>query len=46
MSSSPAARSSSISFERFLENQIREAFSFEGTPISFKVKARNEKKGG
>ena len=33
-----------FSFERFLENQIREAFGFEGTPIWFKVKARNEKK--
>jgi GTP-binding protein len=32
-----------FSFERFLENQIREAFGFEGTPIWFKVKARNEK---
>jgi GTP-binding protein len=34
-----------FSFERFLENQIREAFGFQGTPIWFKVKARNEKKG-
>ncbi len=34
-----------FSFERFLENQIREAFGFKGTPIWFKVKARNEKKG-
>jgi GTP-binding protein len=34
-----------FSFERFLENQIREAFGFRGTPIWFKVKARNEKKG-
>ena len=33
-----------FSFERFLENQIREAFSFKGTPIWFKVKAHNEKK--
>jgi GTP-binding protein len=32
-----------FSFERFLENQIREAFGFKGTPIWFKVKARNEK---
>jgi len=31
-----------FSFERFLENQIREAFGFRGTPIWFKVKARNE----
>jgi GTP-binding protein len=34
-----------FSFERFLENQIRAAFGFQGTPIWFKVKARNEKKG-
>jgi GTP-binding protein len=33
-----------FSFERFLENQIREAFGFEGTPIWFKVRARNAKK--
>jgi GTP-binding protein len=33
-----------FSFERFLENQIREAFGFEGTPIWFKVKARNAPK--
>jgi GTPase len=34
-----------FAFERFLENQIREAFGFEGTPIWFKVKARNADKG-
>ena len=33
-----------FSFERFLENQIREAFGFEGTPIWFKVRARNTAK--
>ena len=33
-----------FSFERFLENQIREAFGFEGSPIWFKVRARNKKK--
>jgi len=33
-----------FSFERFLENQIREAFGFKGTPIWLKVKARNAKK--
>jgi GTP-binding protein len=33
-----------FSFERFLENQIREAFGFKGTPIWFKVKAHNKKK--
>jgi GTP-binding protein len=30
-----------FSFERFLENQIRESFGFKGTPIWFKVRARN-----
>ncbi len=35
-----------FAFERFLENQIREAFGFKGTPIWFKVKARNEKARG
>jgi GTPase len=34
-----------FAFERFLENQIRDAFGFKGTPIWFKVKARNEKAG-
>jgi len=33
-----------FSFERFLENQIREAFGFAGTPIWFKVRARNAEK--
>ena len=33
-----------FSFERFLENQIREAFGFKGTPIWFKVRARNAEK--
>jgi len=31
-----------FAFERFLENQIREAFGFKGTPIWFKVKARKD----
>lgn len=31
-----------FAFERFLENQIREAFGFKGTPIWFKVKARQQ----
>ena len=35
-----------FSFERFLENQIRESFGFKGTPIWFKIRARNEKKEG
>ena len=33
-----------FAFERFLENQVRAAFGFEGTPIWFKVKARNANK--
>ena len=33
-----------FSFERFLENQIREAFGFKGTPIWFKIRARNTPK--
>jgi len=32
-----------FSFERFLENQIREAFGFEGSPIWFKVRSRGGK---
>lgn len=31
-----------FAFERFLENQIRAAFGFEGSPIWFKVRARNK----
>ncbi|HUB17063.1 MAG TPA: ribosome biogenesis GTPase Der [Acidobacteriaceae bacterium] len=31
-----------FAFERFLENQIRAAFGFEGTPIWFKVRARQD----
>ncbi len=33
-----------FSFERFLANQIRDHFGFIGSPIWFKVKARNKKK--
>jgi GTP-binding protein len=33
-----------FSFERFLGNQIRENFGFIGSPIWFKVRARNKKK--
>ena len=33
-----------FAFERFLENQIRAAFIFDGTPIWFKVRARNANK--
>ena len=33
-----------FAFERFLENQIREAFGFKGSPIWFKIKARNAEK--
>ncbi|MGA7524719.1 MAG: ribosome biogenesis GTPase Der [Acidobacteriaceae bacterium] len=31
-----------FSFERFVENQIRAAFGFEGSPIWLRVRARNE----
>jgi len=31
-----------FAFERFLENQIRNAFGFKGTPIWFKVRARKD----
>jgi GTP-binding protein len=33
-----------FSYERFLANEIRAAFRFIGSPIWFKVKARNKKK--
>ncbi len=33
-----------FSYQRFLENQIREAFGFVGTPIWIKNRARNDKK--
>jgi GTP-binding protein len=33
-----------FAFERFLENQIRASFGFKGTPIWFKIKARNADK--
>ena len=32
-----------FSYERFLQNEIRDAFKFIGSPIWFKVKARNKK---
>ena len=34
-----------FSYQRFLENQIRAAFSFVGTPIWIKNRARNEPRG-
>ena len=34
-----------FSYERFLENQIRAAFGFVGTPIWIKNRARNEPRG-
>jgi GTP-binding protein len=33
-----------FSFERFLANQVREIFGFIGSPIWFKIRARNKKK--
>jgi len=35
-----------FSYQRFLENQIRAAFGFVGTPIWIKNRARNEPRGG
>ena len=32
-----------FAFERFLENQVRDAFGFKGTPIWFKVRARAQR---
>jgi GTP-binding protein len=32
-----------FSYERYLENQIRQNFGFEGTPIQFEFKEKNEK---
>ncbi len=34
-----------FAFERFLENRIREAFGFKGTPIWFKVRERHARTG-
>ena len=31
-----------FAFQRFLENQIRAAFGFRGSPIWFKVRARDK----
>jgi GTP-binding protein len=33
-----------FSYERFLANQVRDSFGFIGSPIWFKIKARNKKK--
>lgn len=33
-----------FSYERYLENQLRSAFDFTGTPIKFYIRERNEKK--
>jgi GTP-binding protein len=35
-----------FSYERFLANQVREAFGFIGSPIWFKVRSRNKKAAG
>ncbi len=32
-----------FSYKRFLENQIREAFGFDGAPIRFKIRARKKR---
>jgi GTP-binding protein len=33
-----------FSYQRFIENQIRRAFGFVGSPIWIKTRARNPKK--
>jgi len=33
-----------FSYRRYLTNQLREQFDFEGTPVLFKAKAKNQKK--
>ena len=33
-----------FSYRRYLTNQLRESFNFEGVPILFKAKAKNEKR--
>ncbi|MBN2869321.1 MAG: ribosome biogenesis GTPase Der [Campylobacterales bacterium] len=33
-----------FSYRRYLTNKLREAFDFEGTPVLFKAKAKNQKK--
>ena len=35
-----------FSYERFLENRLREAFGFEGTPIRLQVRARRARSEG
>jgi GTP-binding protein len=32
-----------FSYQRYLENQIREAFGFKGTPIHFIIRERKDK---
>jgi GTP-binding protein len=32
-----------FTYQRFIENKIREAFGFKGTPLHFIVRNRNEK---
>jgi len=31
-----------FSYERYIENQLRKSFGFEGTPIVFKIREREE----
>ena len=35
-----------ISYVRFLENQLRESFGFEGTPVRVRLRQRSGRKGG
>ncbi|MBR4885580.1 MAG: hypothetical protein IKZ33_09750, partial [Lentisphaeria bacterium] len=32
-----------FSYQRYIENQLRSAFGFEGTPIHFIIRERGEK---
>ena len=34
-----------FSYQRYLENQLRETFGFEGTPIRFIIRERGDKSG-
>jgi GTP-binding protein len=33
-----------FSYTRYIENQIRNAFGFKGTPLKFIIRERNEEK--
>ena len=33
-----------FSYQRYIENRIRDAFGFRGTPLKFVIRERSEKK--